>query len=325
MSEAARQAALRTVSGARAAVGRLDASRDAEDVAAELVEVWSSIETALRGLVGGSALSGQDLVREVRRRDLLTLAQTHALLDFLTVRERLNDSAYKPTDADVAAARDAVTQLETALAAPRQEPPPPAPAATPPPPREKAAAETSAAPPGARGARARRMIAEFPVWGWILVAVLAVGFAAGTAWFVVRGGDELADGRSMLREGRREAARGEFERVARENPRDAQAHLFLARMAREEGDLARAREHATAAVRADPDNGLAHREMGTILYTLGSYDVARSFLERAIRLRPNDSTAQGMMGCTLVQLGQRDLGLRFISRAGEGPWTGCAR
>ena len=77
MSEAGRQAALSTMSGARAAVARLDASRDPEDVAAELVEVWAAIETALRGLVGGSPLRGQDLVREVRRREGRYLLRTN--------------------------------------------------------------------------------------------------------------------------------------------------------------------------------------------------------------------------------------------------------
>lgn len=327
MSEATRQVALGALRSARAAIARVNPARDPEDAAADLIEVWGSVETALRALLNGSTLSGQDLVREVRKREMISLTLTHSLLDFLGVRERLNDTAYKPVAADVETASRAVAQLDDALgevpaaagagAAYMADAPPvraqPAPLPVPPP------------APGLEATPRGRVWARIPTWGWVVVAVLAIAAAAAAIFMTVGGGDDLEAGRNALREGRREAARGEFERVARENPRSAEANLFLARMAREESDYAAAKRYAEAAIRAEPQNALANREMGTILYATGNYDLARRFLERAIRYSPDDRTAQGIMGCTLARLNQRDLALRFLSRAGPGPWSDCAR
>ena len=44
-------------------MAKLDASRHPEEIAADIIEVWSSVETALRSLMGGSTLSGQPLIR----------------------------------------------------------------------------------------------------------------------------------------------------------------------------------------------------------------------------------------------------------------------
>lgn len=325
MSEATRQIALGALGTARAAVSRVNPARHPEDAAADLIEVWGSVETALRALLNGSPLSGQDLVREVRKREMISLTVTHSLLDFHAVRERLNDTSYQPQAADMEAARAAVGQLDAALGEATTAMAGAAQAAD--------AAQVTAQPvpppmtppaPGLEPTR-DRFWARIPTWGWIVVAVLAVGIAGAAVFFTMAGRDELTAGRDALREGRREAARGEFERVARANPGSAEAHLFLARMEREDRDYAAARRHAEAAIRAEPESGLANREMGTILYATGNYDLARRFLERAIRYSPDDRTAQGIMGCTLARLEQRELALRFLSRAGPGPWRDCAR
>jgi tetratricopeptide (TPR) repeat protein len=325
VSDSGRQVALGSLQGARSAVARLNPARDPEDTAADLVEVWIGIETSLRALLNGSPLSGQDLIREVRKREMLTLTQAHALLDFLSVRERLNDHSYRPTQSDIEAARHAVWQLDAGLSSPRAGSA--AAAAAP-------VAAAAAAPAGdrpAESASARRQwpgretFERLPTWAWIVIAVAALGLASMAVLYGARGGGgDLADARRALREGRREAARAEFERAARENPREAEPHLFLARMARDDADFATARREAEAAIRAEPRNALAHREMGTVLYTSGNYELARPFFVRALNLAPGDNTTQGLLGCTLVQLGRRDEGIRFLNRAGSGPWSGCA-
>ncbi len=327
MSEATRQIALGALGSARAAVARVSPSRHPEDAAADLIEAWGSTETALRALLNGSPLSGQDLVREVRKREMISLTVTHSLLDFHTVRERLNDTSYRPLAADMETAREAVGHLDAALgdvatgaAAGAAQTSDAAQVGA-----QSAAPPVAPAVPGVEPTRRTGFWSQIPTWGWILVAVLAVAVAGAALFFTVGGRDELTEGRNALREGRREAARGEFERVARQNPQSAEAHLFLARMAREESDYVRARRHAEAAIRAEPESGLANREMGTILYALGNYELARRFLERAIRYSPEDRTAQGVMGCTLARLEQRELALRFLNRAGPGPWSDCAR
>lgn len=326
MSEATRQIALSALGSARAAVARVSPARHPEDAAADLIEAWGSVETALRALLNGSPLSGQDLVREVRKREMISLTVTHSLLDFHALRERVNNTSYQPLAADMETARESVGQLDAALgdfpagAAAGVAPIPDAG-------QVRAQPVPSAVTPAAAAEPTHwgRFWARIPTWGWVLVAVLAVSVAGAAVFFAIGGGDELTAGRNALREGRREAARGEFERVARENPQSAEAHLFLARMEREDRDYAAAKRHAEAAVRAEPQSGLANREMGTILYTTGNYDLARRFLERAIRYSPDDRTAQGVMGCTLARLEQRELAQRFLSRAGPGPWSDCAR
>jgi cytochrome c-type biogenesis protein CcmH/NrfG len=322
MSEATRQAALGALGSARAAVARLSPDRHPEDSAADLIEVWGSVETALRALLDGSSLSGQDLVREVRKREMITLSLAHSLLDFHALRERLNNTAYQPTASDLETARSAVTQLESSLSAP-----PPVELAGAYADGASAPAEPQPPPPPAADTPqpTRGRFARVPTWAWIVLAVVALGAAGAVTWLALGTRDELAGGRSALREGRREAARAEFERVARQNPQNADAHLFLARMAREERNFESARRHAEAAIRANPDNALAQREMGTVLYTTGNYQLAQRFLERAIRLDPTDRTAQGVMGCALAQQGNLDAATRFINRAGPGPWTQCIR
>jgi tetratricopeptide (TPR) repeat protein len=322
VTDPGRQVALGSLQGARSALARLSPGRDPEDTAADLIEVWVGIETSLRALLNGSTLSGQELIREVRKREMLTLTQAHALLDFLSVRERLNDHSYRPTQSDIEAARHAVWQLDAGLSSPRASTAAaPVAAAAPPPANDRPVESASSR----RQWPGQETFERLPTWAWIVIAVAALGLASMAVLYGARGGGgDLADARRALREGRREAARAEFERAARENPREAEPHLFLARMSRDDGDYATARREAEAAIRAEPRNALAHREMGTVLYTTGNYELARPFFVRALNLAPGDNTTQGLLGCTLVQLGRRDEGIRFLNRAGSGPWSTCA-
>src|SRR5687767_10833478 len=96
--------ALSALDAARPAIARLDRSRHAEELAADLIEAWSGVETALRSLMGGTPLGGQSLVREARQRHLITFEQANALVEFHAARERSQDTTYHPTDADINAA-----------------------------------------------------------------------------------------------------------------------------------------------------------------------------------------------------------------------------
>ena len=71
MSTSAQRAALESLHAARPLVARLGATRNSEDVAADLIEAWTAVETGLRSMIGGSALSGQMLIRELRQRHFL--------------------------------------------------------------------------------------------------------------------------------------------------------------------------------------------------------------------------------------------------------------
>src|SRR6478672_939632 len=111
----AQRAALDAVNAARPIVARLDVGRNSEDLAADLIESWNTVESGLRSLVGGSALTGQLLIRELRQRQLLSLEQANALAEFHAARERASRTDYQPTAADVSAARDAFLKLEAGL------------------------------------------------------------------------------------------------------------------------------------------------------------------------------------------------------------------
>ena len=323
----------------RPVVTRIDTSRSSEDLAADLIEIWGGLETVLRRMLGGSALSGQALVREVRQREMITLTQAHALLEFLAARERCDNVSYQPTPADVAAAKDAFAQLDTATGTPGRD------AAT-----AGAASALAGAPAAGTGYSSAQRAAEvppepavvppapglrplmrdraagLPTWGWLAIAVVALAFAGVAAYYAMQNrGDDMDKAIRMMADGRREAARGEFTRIARENPEMAPPHVFLARIAREEGDLVAARREIEAAIRLDPEWSVAQREMGMLLLSQGNYDLARRFFVRAIQLNPADSAAKGFLGCSMIRLGNRDLGLRFLGQAGTGSWSACAR
>ena len=62
------QSALAALKSVEPIASRLDGARSAEDRAADILELWQGTETALRALMGGSQLTGQGLIRELRQR-----------------------------------------------------------------------------------------------------------------------------------------------------------------------------------------------------------------------------------------------------------------
>src|SRR5215212_8208837 len=107
--------AVAALNGARPVLAHFDQPRSAEDLAADIIDLWTAAETALQSLVGNSSLSGQQLIRAARQAELITLDQAHGLLEFLAARDRANRTTYKPTQADGEAALDGFRALEQAL------------------------------------------------------------------------------------------------------------------------------------------------------------------------------------------------------------------
>jgi Flp pilus assembly protein TadD len=164
-----------------------------------------------------------------------------------------------------------------------------------------------------------------PVWlvvGVPLVLVLIIG-----GYLVFRGGSSssggLTAGIDALKNGQREKARGEFAKAVKDDPAAATPHVFLARISRDEGDLASARAELDTALRLEPRNGIALREMGLVLFASKQYDLARRFFVRAIQSNPEDRAAQGYLGCTMMRLGRAQEGTTWIGKAGTGSWTAC--
>lgn len=156
----------------------------------------------------------------------------------------------------------------------------------------------------------------------LLVAIVGGGAYYGWRWW--SGPRALEQARTAYAAGRRVEARDKFVAVARRQPKLAEPHIYLGRIAREEGDRATAMRELETAVRLEPNNGAAMREMGSYLLSIGDALLATRFYVRAIEANSNDRTAMGYLACALVRLGRFDEAQRFLSRAGQGPWSSCA-
>ena len=322
MNDVARRSALAALDSARPAIARLDQSRHFEELAADLIESWSAVETALRSLVGGTTLGGQALIREARQRQLLTFEQANALAEFHAASERAQRTDYEPTSGDLDAARNAFLKFESGLMS-----------------ANVAAAAPSPVVLSTEGMRASPLGAPETVpppreglepWVKVLLGVVVLALVGGLAyagytqgWFGGRS-DALQAGIEYYRRGQREAAEGQFTKAARDNPNDPLPHVYLSRMAREVGNMTLAGQEAQAAVTAGPRNAIALREMGLYLLSAGNYDLSRRFLVRAVEADQTDKMAMGYLGCVMYRLGRPSEGQQWMNRAGPGDWSRCA-
>lgn len=311
--------ALAALDAARPAIARLDRSRHAEELAADIIEAWAGIETALRAVLGGTPLAGQALIREARNRHMITLDQANALAEFHAARERAQDTRYSPSDADINAARDGFLKVEASLMTPE-----PAGAAPQPTPGEAMSTKGLRLSPLGTPQPVPLPSEPRPWWLWVIAAAVVVALGVG-AWILVgrRGDASLDRGVQYWQRGQRELAVAEFSRAARDNPRDALPHVYLSRMAREVGNMTLAGREATLAVQAEPGNAVALREMASYLLAAGNYELARRFYVRALQATPDDRASQGFLGCALIKLGRIDEGMRWANRAGQGSWSAC--
>ena len=380
MSPQGNQAAIAALNGVRPVLSHFDSPRSAEDLAADIIDLWAGAESSLQALVGNSSLGGQQLVRAARQAELITLEQAHALLEFLAARDRANRTSYKPTQADGDAALDGFKALESALSgnapgpsttssipsapaytprgthATRAQPPspyappspgpggyrqPPAyakrtagpPTIEQPPPGSFTTPQSSYAGGGGVGrSHVEQALAAAERRRWpklslpILIGAAVVALFAVGVYFAFRGGsatDSLNAGVDAMKNGQRELARGEFAKAVKADPDDPKPHVFLARLARQEGDLPSARAQLDTALRLDPKNTAALREMGLIVFAGRQYDLARRFFVRAVQSDPQDRASQGLLGCALMRLNRVAEGTKWINGAGSGAWTAC--
>jgi tetratricopeptide (TPR) repeat protein len=316
----AQRSALSALDAARPTITRLESDLNSEDRAADLIEGWSAVETALRSLMGGSPLTGRALIHEVRSRHIITLAQANALAEFEAARTRAQRPGYEPTQSDVNAGLDAFVKLEAGVRSASNAPASSsvaAPAAT----STAVPAEPVAAPPP----RAAWSAGAAPWMRWALVGVVVIAVVGLGGWYYMSTRESTLDRAVVFyRAGQREQAQAAFERAAREDPRSALPHIYLSRLARDVGNLTLARDEANKAIQAEPTSALALREMGAYLLTSGNYELARRFYVRAVQADTTDKTAMGYLGCASMRVGRADEGQRWLARAGPGNWSSCA-
>ncbi|HKO15817.1 MAG TPA: tetratricopeptide repeat protein [Gemmatimonadaceae bacterium] len=322
MTDPARRSALAALDTARPAIARLDATRHPEELAADLIESWSAVETALRSLLGGSSAGGQALIREARQRQLLTFEQANALAEFGAAAERAHRTDYQPTAADLGAARDGFLKLESGLmTAPSGVP------ATAVPDlvstegmRSTPLGVPERVPPPRDGLSGRVKIAIAVVAVLVIVALVLGGRQLG--WFG-GGSTALQRGISDYAAGQREAAAGEFAKAERDDPNDPLPHVYLSRMARDVGNMTVAGEEAQRAVQLGPTNAIALREMGLYLLSAQNYELARRFLVRAVQANTDDHMAMGYLACALYRMGRVTEAQTWMTHAGPGAWSAC--
>lgn len=342
-----RQGAVAALNEGRQTLGHLDRARGPEDAAADIIDLWSAAEKALGALVGGASVGGQQLVRIARQGEIISLDQAHALLEFLAARDRVNRTSYTPTPSDAEAARAGFRAMESAASgspvaataptspyAPSASHGPPSsysPQAPAPQSRQNVPYDGPAAtPPGAYSVAATPVDRwrGIPVWAKIGIPLLALLLIAGG--YYLTAGRNSADSRmsagiTAMQNGQRETARQQFAAAARENDKIAEPHIFLARLSREDGDLATARAHLDEALRLEPRNHVALRELGLVMFANRNYDLARRFFVRAAAADSTDRAALGYLGCTLARLNRTVEAARFLERAGSGAWSACAQ
>jgi tetratricopeptide (TPR) repeat protein len=324
VSSANRRAALGALDRVRPLVSGLTRNRPNEELAADLVRAWEQMEVALRALLGGTADSGQALVREVRQRELITIEQAHALVNFHAARDRAQLPGHQVVAPDVAAAREAVSALDAALGGTVVSAPGLDAAGLPP---ASPSGPAAGLPPGAAPAVATRR-RRLPVGIVVLVALLLIAIPLGVWWWMsTRPGSprSISAAEQLYATGNRSQARLAWAQIARAQPELALPHVYLARIAREQGEVATAQQELTEAIRLEPENALALREMGGLMLATNNPELARRFYVRAVEANPQDRVAQGYLGCALVRLQRYEEGRRFLDRAGSGDWSTCAQ
>ena len=319
------QSALAALKSVEPIALRLDGSRSAEDRAADILELWDGTETALRALMGGSQLSGQGLIRELRQRELVSLVQAYALLEFLGARDRANRTTYKATDNDVVVAREGYRQLEAGLAQAAAEPAVPVTTPVtplpPPPDYSRPSAAPAAAAAGAAASYARPSTPPPPPPTYSQPHSQPPGPApAGTPplaaeptytertsrvppnlWFIVALVVLLL------------AAIGGYALFARRSSPERQMNEAISAM--QSGRREAARGAFSEVARDHPDLATPHIFLSRMSREEGDLVTARRELETAIRLDPKNPVALREMGLILFSAGNYELSRRFFVRA----------
>jgi tetratricopeptide (TPR) repeat protein len=290
----------------------------------------------MRAMLGGSILSGQALVRELRQRGILNLGQANALASFWDARSRVDTVSYQPTLTDVGFVRagyNVLTEVANSgggAAAESYAPPAPG----------QPAQGNAAAWPNVPVAGVSAASIDMPIYErshpaplrnakplWLIVGALVL-VVVGAIGYLLFGrssySKQMASAIDAMTAGQTENARAGFVRAASDRPSEAEPHVFLARLSRNEGDLATAHRELETAIRNEPRDAQALREMGLLLLSENKLDLARAFFVRAIRSDTSDAAAKGYLGCALVRMNRIAEGEKFLSRAGTGSWTSCA-
>ena len=344
MSPQNSKAALTALNGVRPVLTHFETPRAAEDLAADIIDLWTGAEASVQALVGNSSLTGQQLIRAARQAELFTLDQAHLLLEFLAARDRANRTSYKPTQTDGDAALEGFRALESALTgkAPVKRTTPSSPLQAVYTPRGSQQQQhppqpppSPYAPPGAGGGyRQPPAYAGRRTSGPPTIEQPPPGSftpAAGTS--SVSGGGGI--GRGNVEHALAAAeARSRWPRMSMPVLIGAAVVLlFIVGVyfafrggsstdgltagidAIKNGQSERARGEFMKAVKEDPNAATPHIFLAQLSREEGDLATARAQLDTALRLEPKNEYALREMGLVLFSSKQYDLARRFFVRA----------
>lgn len=339
MSPQGNQAAIAALNGVRPVLSHFDSPRSAEDLAADIIDLWAGAESSLQALVGNSSLTGQQLVRAARQAELITLEQAHGLLEFLAARDRANRTSYKPTQADGDAALDGFKALESALSgnAPGQAAAPSIPSAPAYTPRGTHATKAQPpsspyAPPSPGPGGYRQPPAYAKRTAGPPTIELPPGGSFTTPGSTSQGGGGI--GRSNVEQALAAAERRRWPKLSLPiligtaivaligvgiyfafKGGSASDSLNAGVDAMANGQRERARGEFAKAVKADPDDPTPHVLLARLARQEGDLPTARAQLDTALRLDPKNTPALREMGLIVFAGRQYDLARRFFVRA----------
>ena len=125
-------------------------------------------------------------------------------------------------------------------------------------------------------------------------------------------------GHVYLALGRLDAARREFDELARRSPAPTDAHTMVAMILERQGDLVGARDRYEKALDVDPRAVVAANNLAWLLAENdGSLDLALQHATTAHEVLPNDADVNDTLGWIYLKKGLHALALRYLERATE--------
>jgi tetratricopeptide (TPR) repeat protein len=305
---------------------------------AHLFPIWYAAQNALRLFVGldeeHGDEDGQKVIAAARQAGLLSLDDTHTLLDALGAATNARSAADGPA---APAAREQIQRgvriIDRTI---REDPlaPPPLPGAPP----QANRASTIAAPPPLAMPAASAPSAGGSRTAWLVVggaALLIASVAVGA--FMLRTGARTATKddapavaacRSAFDTGDRSRAQQACDAAAqraRVQPDHAIALVYLARLKRGNGDVQGAIADADLAQRLLPANGIALRELAAAFLDANDPGEARRAFVTAVQSDAEDRLAMAGLACALHRMGRSEEALRWRERAQRTAFDACLR
>ncbi len=125
----------------------------------------------------------------------------------------------------------------------------------------------------------------------------------------------LRDALQHLQQGNVRAARELFERMLASDPRDRDAHSYLAKIYISSGLWDRAYRHLEVLQTIDPESVDLHYLSASYWYERGDRERALSHAEKAKAARPGDADVRNLLGNIYLALGQREAALEEYEAA----------